>query len=343
MARARSLRRLPLAALLCVAVLALIELALRLTMTDFFAGRFDYGYAPQAGFERVADGWRIKRTGGRRFWPQFVADRKPPGTLRVVAIGDSISRGSDLERSYPWVVAERLTAMGHPAEAVNLSVAGYGAARKRLVAEQVPPLAPDLVILQVGMSNEFEDERDRARADEFDSLHPRHWAMKSWLIRRLHEMRQDHVFVRLLPESIRATTLRSDAQDEASASQDPQRMQAWREHFEAVTRATIEDFVRRGTPVLLVPRLRIEPGPQGPRFEADGMLAWCRAQESAQVRCVSVADLMGEHPDPAAFSGDGVHLRPELHARLGELIARRIVEWRALPASRQALSRPGSG
>lgn len=329
-----ALRRLPLAALLCVAALALIELTLRLTMTDFFAGRFDYGYEAQAGFERIADGWLIKRTGGRRFWPQFVADRKPAGTLRIVAIGDSISRGSDLERSYPWIAAERLTALGQPTETVNLSVAGYGAARKQLVASQVPQLAPDLVILQVGMSNEFEDERDRARADEFAGWHPRHWPMKSWLLRRLYELRQDVVFARLLPESIRMTTLRFDAEAEASANEDPERVRAWRERFDTVTRATIDGFVRQATPVLLVPRLRVENGPQGPRFEADGMLAWCRARESADVRCVSLADLMGEHPDPAAFSADGVHLRPELHARLGALIAERIAAWRPPAQSR---------
>lgn len=325
-------RRLPLAALLCVAALALIEITLRLTMSDFFVGRFDYGYEAQAGFEREAEGWRIKRTGGRRFWPQFVADHKPAGTLRIVAIGDSISRGNDLEHSYPWLAAEGLKALGRPAEAVNLSVAGYGAERKRLVAGQVPALAPDLVILQIGMSNEFEDERDRARADEFDGWHPRHWAMKSWLLRRLYEWRQDFLFTRLLPESIRTATLRFDAEEEASANLNPHRRQIWRERFEAVTRETIDGFVRQSTPVLLVPRLRIEPGPQGPRFEADGMLEWCQAQVAAQVRCVSVADLMGVRPDPAGFSADGVHLRPGLHARLGELIAQRIAAW--LPAQK---------
>jgi hypothetical protein len=326
--RPRSLhRRLPLAALLCVVTLALIEATLRLTMTDFFAGRFDYGYEAQAGFERTAEGWRIKRTGGRRFWPQFVADRKAPETLRIVAIGDSISRGHDLEHSYPWLAAEGLKATGRPAEAVNLSVAGYGAVRKQLVAGQVPGLAPDLVILQIGMSNEFEDERDRARADEFDGWHPRHWAMKSWLLRRLYEWRQDVVFTRLLPESIRSATLRFDAEEEVSANRDPVRRQVWRERFETVTRETIDGFVRQDTPVLLVPRLRVEQGPQGPRFEADGVLDWCRAQASAKVRCVSVAELMGEHPEPAAFSADGVHMLPELHARLGTLIAQHIAAW----------------
>lgn len=329
------LRRLPLAALLCVLVLGLIELSLRLTMADFFTGRFDYGYDPEAGFARAADGWAIKRTGGRKFWPQFVADRKPEGTLRIVTIGDSISRGEDLQHSYPWRIAERLTAMGRPAEAVNLSVPGYGAVRKQLVADKVARLAPDLVILQIGMSNEFEDERDRARADEFAGWHPRHWPMKSWLVRRLYEVRQDFVFGRLLPESIRMATLRSDAEEEASASRDPRRQQAWREHFDTVTRGTIDGLLATGTPVLLVPRMRVQQGPEGPRFEADGLLEWCRARESAEVRCVSLADLVGERPDPADFFTDGVHLRPAMHARLGALIADRIAAWDPARAPRR--------
>ena len=225
--------------------------------------------------------------------------------------------------------------MGRPAEAVNLSVPGYGAVRKQLVADKVARLAPDLVILQIGMSNEFEDERDRARADEFAGWHPRHWPMKSWLVRRLYEVRQDFVFSRLLPESIRLATLRSDAEEEASANRDPSRLQAWRERFDTVTRGTIDGFVAHGTPVLLVPRMRIQQGPEGPRFEADGLVDWCRARESADVRCVSLADLVGDRPDPADFSRDGVHLRPAMHARLGALIAERIAHWDRVRAPRR--------
>ncbi len=120
-------------------------------------GRFEYGYSPTAGFSENADGTvSLKRTGGRRFWPQTFSKVRPADTFRVMVIGDSVPRGSSLATSYATQLGEKLRALGIKAESFNLAVGGNGALRSQIILRQALNYEPSLVILHVNNSNEFE-------------------------------------------------------------------------------------------------------------------------------------------------------------------------------------------
>ena len=205
---------------LCLlALLVGAELVVRVFFARSMAGRFDYGYHPTAGFVERADGTvRLERAGGRRFFPQSFSRERPTNTFRIFVIGDSVARGTSVESSYAGQLGEQLRARGVKAESFNLSVPGFGARRKQLVLEQALRYQPSLVILHVNDSNEYEDEREWRRREEFRGWHPRNWLMKSLAIRRLYELKQEKVYWEWLPASVRNQRAVSDADAEIKAS-----------------------------------------------------------------------------------------------------------------------------
>ncbi len=319
-----------------VAVLALValEIVLRLTMGEFFEGRFEYGYRPMGGVRERGDVVTLVHGGARKFWPQQFTRAPAPGMVRIVTVGDSIPRGASLETSWPWLVAERLRADGVPAEGINLSIAGYGSARKRLLVDDALRWSPTVLVLQLGMSNEFEDERDRARADAFAGWHPRHWPMKSWLLRRLYEYKHERLFAHWLPPEVRARTSVDDAADEWLANQDPARVAAWRASFDANTAEALRRAREAGVPVILVPRVLAYADRTPASFDDEGL----RERSASRLRPGEVAwfdpgSAFGPSPDPALFSRDRVHFHDPAHRMIADALAPRVL---ALLAERDA-------
>lgn len=87
-----------------------------------------------------------------------IARAKPPGTRRVLVLGDSyvFGVGVDEEHLFTTRLAERLSRGGAPVEAVNAGVSGYSNDQQLILLEELgPQLAPDLVVL-VMCDNDFE-------------------------------------------------------------------------------------------------------------------------------------------------------------------------------------------
>lgn len=308
------------------ALLAAVEVGVRIGMPEFFENRYDYGFAANAGLHEQPDGRvELTRSGGRKFYPQSFPAVPPPGTLRIVTVGDSIARGATIEQAFPGLLAEALTRPGRPVESINLSVPGYGARRKLLVMRQVLHYRPAIVILQVGASNEFEDERDARRARDAAGWHPGQWLLKSYVVARLHEYILEYGLSRWLPPEIREAHAINDADDEARASLDPQRQRRWLQTFDEATDETLDALRASGATLIVVPRVHLETGPDGrTRLDDDGLRARLAPRLPPGSIWIDPRDAFGDAPDPALFGGDRVHWKPDGHRRIAALIAARI-------------------
>jgi lysophospholipase L1-like esterase len=121
------------------------------------------GYRNRPGYQ--GHGWRIDSLG---FRGAEVAEAKPPGTLRIVCIGDSGTFGMwksaagapDLEANVAWdtyvdtferTLRERSP---RPVEVINAGVLGYTTAHglRQLIA-RVLPLDPDVVTVRLGLND----------------------------------------------------------------------------------------------------------------------------------------------------------------------------------------------
>jgi hypothetical protein len=83
---------------------------------------------------------------------------KPPGTARVVCVGDSSTFGflNREEECYPRLLEECLAGRGkgRRVEVVNAGVSGYTTLQEALALKlRVLPLAPDVVVIQCGHNN----------------------------------------------------------------------------------------------------------------------------------------------------------------------------------------------
>ena len=317
--------------LLCLALLVGAELVVRVFFARSMSGRFDYGYHPTSGFVGHADGTvRLERAGGRRFFPQQFTRERPADTFRVFVIGDSVARGKSVASSYTGQLAEQLRARGVKAESFNLSVPGYGARRKQLVLEQALKYQPSLVILHVNDSNEYEDEREGRRREEFRGWHPRNWLMKSLVIRRLHEMKQERVYWEWLPASVRNQRAASDADAEVKASLNADTQRAWNERVRRQTADSVAQARQGGVRVLLVAQATTDLKAAGATPDDNGLDALCGALCGDGVGFVSMkATLTGR--DAKSVYSDGSHLLAEGHKVLAEAITAKLAELRWLP------------
>jgi lysophospholipase L1-like esterase len=311
--------------LLVVALFCGCELVVRVFLARNMSGRFEYGYNPVSGFEEQKDGLvHLVRAGGRRFHPQSFLKVRPPGTFRIMVIGDSVPRGPSLEGAYAYRVGELLRSRGIQAECLNLAVAGYGARRIQIVLRQALKYQPSLVILHLNGSNEFEDDRDWQRAQEFKSWHPRNWPMKSLLLRRLHEMKTERIFWRWLPQEIRGEGAANDAGDEITASHDPEKIRRWNDLVREKTAEDV-DLARRGQAALmLLTQARCEPGPGGSDMLTDhGLDTMARSLAGKTVFHLSTKEVLAGTNLRRLFA-DGSHLRKEGHDQLAQAIVERL-------------------
>lgn len=298
--------------LLAVALLAAGELIARLFLGSGLTGRFDYGYHPTAGFGENADGTvSLVRVGGRKFMPQTFPRQRPPGVCRVMTIGNSVPYGPDrLESSCGWLVGEQLRARGVPAEGINLSVVGHGARRNQIVLRQALRYQPSVVVLQVDASTQVSDEIDFRRREEFRGWHPRHWLMKSLILRRLYEWKTENIFWDWLPEAVRGR----EGGDWVARAMADARAEPPEARAERLTRlkTTITESValarEQGVPVLLLVQARFEASASAlARLDDAGLDAFARSLSGPGVDVLSLKEVFADRPAEDFFV-DPLHL-----------------------------------
>ncbi len=312
---------------LTLLLLALGELGARLFYAQKVSGRFEYGYHPSAGFVEHADG-RVElfRAGGRRFYPQSFKKPRPPGTFRIMVIGDSVPRGPGLKEAYPWLLGEELRKHNIQAESLNLSVPGYGARRCRIVFKKVLEMDPSLIILHLNHSNEYEDEREFRRSREYQSWHPRHWPLKIFIFRRLYEVKLEKLFWRFIPEPIRVKYAKSDADVQVAASLDARQLEAWQRLVEEAAAEEVALARARHVPVLLITQCRLEPDArQSLSLNDHGLDALAKSLAGPGVYFLSMKEVFSGIPDLKSHFADTGHLKKSGHRLLAQAISQRIM------------------
>lgn len=318
--------------LLCLALLVGAELVVRVFFARSMSGRFDYGYHPTVGFVEQPDGTvRLERAGGRRFFPQTFSRERPADTFRIFVIGDSVARGTSVASSYAGQLGELLRARGVKVESFNLSVPGYGARRKHLVLEQALQYQPSLVILHLNNSNEYEDEREWRRREEFRGWHPRNWLMKSLVVRRLHEMKQEKVYWEWLPASVRQQRAASDADAELKSSLNADKVRQWNELVRKQTGESVRLARERGARVLVVAQATAAKDAAGkPALDDNSLDELATRMRAEGAATLSMKELLSRRDWPPLFA-DGSHLRPDGHMVLAESLAESLRREKWVP------------
>jgi len=313
---------------LTVVLIVLLEVGARVFFSQDVSGRFDYGYHPDAGFAEKADGTvQLFRAGGRRFHPQSFPKERPDGAFRVFVIGDSIPRGPSFKGAYVWQLGDELRKNQVPAEALNLAVAGFGVRRCRLVLNKAIQYNPSLIILHVNHTNEYEDEREWRRSQEFKGWHPRHWLMKLFIFRRVYEMKLERVFWKWVPGRIRQRHALSDADAELAASLDDEKTRQWRQRVEEVTRESVDLARRRHIPILLVTQCRLESNPaHSPRLSDHDLDALGEYLAGPGVYHLSMKQVFARVPEFESHFADTGHLKKSGHHLLAQAIFQKLQE-----------------
>lgn len=314
---------------LALGLLLAAELGVRLFLPHDVSGRFSYGYDQDSGFVASRDGRvNLVRAGGRRFHPQQFDRQRPPDTLRLMVIGDSVPRGPNLEAAYARQLQHLLQARGLRAEVINLALPGFGVRRSQLVLRQALNYDPSLIILHLNDSNEFEDEREYRRSQDFQSWHPRHWPMKIFILARAYELKTEKILWRLLPERLRQQSAASDADAEVQASLDSATQAAWRQRVWETTAETVALARRQGLPVILVTQGALVRGEAAAadRLDDHGLDALAQSLQGAGVTVLSMKELFSaRHPSRAYFT-DSAHLTPQGHQIMAAALADLMVQ-----------------
>ncbi|MFH1066592.1 MAG: hypothetical protein V1746_01630 [bacterium] len=311
------------------------ESAVRIFWARNMSGRFEYGYNSTAGFVEKANPnggtiVRLVRAGGRRFHPQFFFMPKPADTFRVFTIGDSVPRGPSLDAAYPHRLEEMLRAKSIPTESLNLGVPGYGARRCQIVLKQVLNYQPDLIILHLNNSNEYEDEREYRRAREFASWHPKNWLMKSFLLRRLYELNTEKAFWELLPKEIREQAAASDADAEVAAMQNEAQRTVWKKRVEQTAHEDARLAREANVPLLVLTQAVVDAKSRVLSEDKD-LTELAQALEKEGALSLSMKKIFGESDLSGDFA-DGAHLRASGHQKIAAALADLVMARRAAPA-----------
>lgn len=309
-----------------VCLMIIAELAVRIFFQDNMSGRFEYGFHPSAGFIEEDGQVHLKRTGGRRFRPQSFTAEPLDGVFRVFVIGDSVTRGSSLESSYSGRLAVELETQGISAESYNLGIGGHGARRKHLTLLHSLNYKPNLIVLHINNSNEFEDEREFLRSTEFNSWHPRNWPMKSMALRRVYEMKTEKVFWRWIPTPIRLSQAKDDADAEITAISSKGTLERWNQRVHEMTGESIRVAIANNIPILLVSQAFLTKDlKKVGRLDDNGLETIAENYVSDGVFHLSMKQVF-ENLEFERFYSDGSHLRTEGHKEMAKAIARKLID-----------------
>ncbi len=309
--------------LFALLLLMTAEIGVRLFLPQDVAGRFSYGYDQDSGFVEAGDGMvHLVRAGGRRFLPQTFSRQRPADTCRIMVIGDSVPRGSGLKAAYPYRLQELLRSQGIRAEVINLAVAGFGVRRSQLVLRKVLDYEPGLIILHLNDSNEYEDEREYRRSQDFQGWHPRHWLMKVFIFARGYEIKTEKVLWRLLPDKIRLQNAINDADAEVLASLDQAKQDLWQQRVRRTAKETVALAQDKGVPVVLVTQADREAGPAGQDRVVDHDLdALGHSLAGPGVYVLSMKELFADLTPVRAYFADSAHLTAAGHEVLAQALA----------------------
>jgi hypothetical protein len=316
--------------LLALLLLLVAEVGVRLVLPHDVSGRFSYGYDRDSGFVELKGGTvHLVRAGGRRFHPQTFSLRRPADTYRIMVIGDSVPRGPNLKAAYAGQLQEVLRARGRQAEVINLALPGFGARRSQLVLRKVLTYDPSLIILHLNDSNEFEDEREFRRSQDFQGWHPRHWLMKIFIFARAYEIKTEKVLWKLVPDTIRRQRAVNDADAEVQASLDEAQQARWRERVWQTTHETVALARQEGIPVILVTQGAWQPGGDGQgRIDDHELDALGQSLSGSGVYLLSMKQVFSALAPVKPYFADSAHLTPSGHeimaGELADLICRRL-------------------
>ena len=175
-ARGTWLGRLVLGALGIVVALALVEVALRVlgpsvpglssvtSIATFQTYHPIYGFFHRpgaAGWIRTPEFSSYVAINSRGLREREIEPAKPPGTFRVLVLGDSFVEGAQvpIERTISRQLEDRLTPLvSRPIQAINAGNAGFGTAQELLFLEHDGrAYAADLVVLVYFIDNDLSD------------------------------------------------------------------------------------------------------------------------------------------------------------------------------------------
>jgi hypothetical protein len=153
------------------------------------------------------------------FHRQIIPAAKNPNDFRIFTFGGSVSRGL-ATGNYSFYLEKYLNTENtdHHCSVVNLSADGIGSQRMLLLLKKIFPLKPDLVILHVHGSNEYEDERDSTYREEL------HSGLNGIILQSRLLVLLKKIFVYI---STTGNTTVSDADAEMRANRDPSNRQRW--------------------------------------------------------------------------------------------------------------------
>jgi len=184
-------------------------------------------------------------------------------------------------------------------------------------------------VLHVNNSNEYEDEREWRRAQEFKSWHPKHWLMKSLVLRRLHEMKTEKVFWEWLPAEIRNQGAVNDADAEVLASMDAATLREWDARVARTLAENVAQCRQAGVPVVLVTQARYFRGEPLTDGKLDLLV---QPLAGPGVFVLSMKRLLEGQPLPELFA-DSSHLRAAGHEAIARAIAELLEREALLPAA----------
>ena len=189
-----------------------------------------------------------------QFHKQYLLKTKLKNEVRIFTLGGSVSRG-DKVSNYSNYLEDALnkSAPQHVWRVINLSADGYGSSRMLLLMKKALAYEPDIFILHVHGSNEYEDERDFKYQQEINSE-----------INRMVFASQFLVLSRKVFNYLTSTTKpESDDESEIKASSIPSNILRWNANIEKNLEAMIRIAKDKGIGLVLIARAERNDGAEG--------------------------------------------------------------------------------
>ena len=259
---------------------------------------------------------------------QSFARVKRPGTIRSFTFGGSHAAGASAYTS-TLVRSLREDCGALRWEGINFAVKRHGSARILVAAQEALAHAPDLLILDFGGTNEFEDERDR---DLRAQLHAGIW---NYLFASHAVVLGRKLLTRRFP-GLQPTLASGD--DEDVASRDPTNRARWQRSIADNYGAVIALARARKIPVIVVGRASLQAHAPGSRELANHRLFLSLAGDGVLLFDAHAAfDAVDDRRRRSLFSGDRQHYSAAGQRLIAEGLAALIL--RDLPAARVCAAR----
>ena len=300
-----------------------------------FEPTYGYGFdGSRPVFYRIASQLRCFPSEYVDVWPQQLPPAKASDEVRVFVLGDSVSRAASPDASYaallgPWLAARDPSRRW---QVINWSASGAGTERLAVALRNALPYQPDVIVLHMHGSNEYEDElyhrsRDAAYAGWNRVLFRSHWLVISskWFAKELglHQVVQDRL------DALAAG-------GEGEANQQPGAFERWNRSIDRYLADILAMARARGIPVIVLGRAERNDGADG--FAGDraklinGVVRPRTEAEAAAY--VDTARVLGEaYPrieDKDTVFRDGSHWTPAGHRAITPAVGDEIL--RALSA-----------